>query len=132
MRWTRAPVLPSAAVGVVADVVDQVLEVPVAPSFTRIGPVVRSRLDHWGRDVDLAGRVAVVTGATSGLGLATTRAFLAAGRDRGDRGARRGEGGRGSRPISSVAAPGRVGVVVADVGDLDAVRSAAAALVRPP
>src|SRR4051794_16191762 len=71
--------LPSAAVGVVADVVDQVLEVPVAPSFTRIGPIVRSRLEHWSHDFDLAGRVAVVTGATSGIGLATTRAFLTAG-----------------------------------------------------
>ncbi len=30
-----------------ADVTDTLLEPAVVPSFSRIGPVVRSRLDHW-------------------------------------------------------------------------------------
>jgi NAD(P)-dependent dehydrogenase (short-subunit alcohol dehydrogenase family) len=127
MRRTRACALPSAVVGVVANVVDQVLEVPVAPSFTRIGPIVRSRLDHWSNDFDLTGRVAVVTGATSGLGLAATRAFLAAGATVEMVARDAAKADRLAAELRS-GAPGRVGVVVADVGDLDAVRAAGADL----
>lgn len=55
-----------------AGLVDQVLELPVFPSFSRIGSVVRSRVDHWTKldDYDLEGKVMVLTGATSGIGLA--------------------------------------------------------------
>ena len=55
-----------------ADAIDAMLEASIAPSFTRLGLEARRRLFHW-RDVssyDLAGRVIVVTGATSGLGRA--------------------------------------------------------------
>ena len=54
-------------------VLDAALELPVAPSFTRIGYSARRALFHW-RDLDsyeLGGRVVAVTGATSGLGRAT-------------------------------------------------------------
>ena len=53
--------------------VDAALEAPVLTSFTRIGPAVRSRLEGWTPldSYDLTGRTVVVTGATSGLGLAT-------------------------------------------------------------
>lgn len=52
-------------------VVDALMEATVVPSFTRLGPAVRSRLDHWTPRSELpslAGRVVLVTGATSGLG----------------------------------------------------------------
>lgn len=58
--------------GMLARVVDRVLEATVVATNTKIGPAVRRRLAHWTpppRDA-LAGRTAVVTGATSGIGRA--------------------------------------------------------------
>ena len=54
------------------DIVDALLEVPIVPSFTKVGYDVRRRLDDWRPldSYDLTGRVMVVTGATSGLGRA--------------------------------------------------------------
>ena len=77
----------------------------------------------------MTGRVAVVTGATSGLGLATARAFLDAGATV-EIVARNAAKAHDLAGELAVAAPGRVGVVAADVGDLDAVRSAAATLLE--
>jgi dehydrogenase/reductase SDR family member 12 len=57
-------------------IADRLLEATVVGSFSRIGIAVRSRLlPEFTRDGRLpsAGRVAVVTGATSGLGRATAR-----------------------------------------------------------
>jgi len=110
-----------------ADVVDRALELTVVPSFSRIGPSVRGRLEHWGHAEDLTGRVFVVTGATSGIGLAAVRALLAGG-------ATVDLVARNAAKVGALAAdldadaPGRVGTVVADTGDLDAVRAAAATL----
>ncbi len=59
------------------DIVDALVEAPVVTSFTRIGYVVRSRLDGWRplQGYDLSGRVIVLTGATSGLGKAAAMQF---------------------------------------------------------
>jgi len=64
--------------------VDTFMDRTVAPGYTRIGPAVRSRLPGWPADPPrraLAGRVAAVTGATSGLGLATAQGLARLGAD---------------------------------------------------
>ncbi|MEO0495446.1 MAG: SDR family NAD(P)-dependent oxidoreductase [Actinomycetota bacterium] len=55
-----------------ASLIDRLLEAPIAPSFTRVGSVVRARTENWTDldDYDLSGRTILLTGATSGLGLA--------------------------------------------------------------
>ena len=66
----------------IATFVDAALDRTVAPGYTRIGPAVRRRLPTWPADPDpgaLVGKVALVTGATSGLGTATAEAFAALG-----------------------------------------------------
>lgn len=55
---------------IVACVVDDVLEFTVVGSFTRLGYFARSRLESWRDPVDVKNRHVVVTGATSGIGLA--------------------------------------------------------------
>jgi NAD(P)-dependent dehydrogenase (short-subunit alcohol dehydrogenase family) len=106
--------------------VDAVLEVSVVGSFSRIGFLVRSRLERWPADDGgrpLAGRRAIVTGATSGIGLAAATRLAALGASvqvvgRDER-----------RAIDAVALLRRAGGAVAeagyhllDVADLDAVR----------
>ncbi len=54
--------------------VDTLLDRTIAPGYTKIGPAIRRRLPTWPADPPtdaLVGRTAAVTGATSGLGLAT-------------------------------------------------------------
>jgi len=53
-----------------SGLVDAALEATVAGSFSRAGYATRSRLEHWEAPGGLAGRVAVVTGASSGIGRA--------------------------------------------------------------
>jgi dehydrogenase/reductase SDR family protein 12 len=53
-----------------ARVLDALLEASVVGSFSAIGPALRRRAAHWDEPRAAAGRVIVVTGATSGLGLA--------------------------------------------------------------
>ncbi|TIC84892.1 SDR family NAD(P)-dependent oxidoreductase [Nocardioides sp. GY 10113] len=58
---------------------DTALDRSVALGFSRIGPAVRRRLSAWPADPPagaLAGQHAAVTGATSGLGLATALGLL--------------------------------------------------------
>ena len=110
------------------DIIDSAIEIPVVPSFTKIGYAVRSRLDDWNSldDYDLHGRTYVVTGSTSGLGRFTAEQLAS-------RGAHVVVNGRGHDKTKQVAdeimgATGttEVSVVTADMGELDQVRAMAA------
>ncbi len=106
-------------------VVDTLLDTTVAPGYTQVGLSLRRALPGWPADPEpgaLRGRRAVVTGASSGLGIATAQGLAALGaavhlvvRDtaKGDRAARR----------VAAAVPGaHLSVDRCDLGDLDDVR----------
>ncbi|GAA1795683.1 hypothetical protein GCM10009795_046450 [Nocardioides hankookensis] len=65
-----------------ASVVDTLMDRTVAPGYTRLGPAVRRHLSTWPADPPpdaLAGKRALVTGASSGLGIATAEGLAALG-----------------------------------------------------
>jgi NAD(P)-dependent dehydrogenase (short-subunit alcohol dehydrogenase family) len=60
-------------------IIDAALEATVVGGFSSIGYAVRSRLNDWDRDFDLTGKRILLTGGTSGIGLAAARDMTAAG-----------------------------------------------------
>jgi len=116
----------------VADCVDAALEWSIVGSFTRVGSTLRRRLDHWAPldERSLVGRVVVMTGATSGLGLEATRAFARMGAtvEIIARNARKAEAT--CAEIRQETGNPKVGFVIADTGDLAALRRAASELVQ--
>lgn len=63
-----------------AGVADAVMEAAVAPSFSRLGYDVRSKLEGWTPvTADMHGKVVVITGASSGLGRAAALRLAALG-----------------------------------------------------
>ena len=113
--------LPSPRARTIADAL---LEVPIVTSFTKLGYVARKRLAGWASldHYQLAGRVIVLTGATSGLGLAAARQLATCGATLVlvGRSAERNE----KIVAELVAATGNTGItqVPADMGDLAEVR----------
>ncbi len=109
-------------------VADAIIEAPIVTSFTKLGYAARRHIARWSRldDYDLAGRVIVLTGATSGIGLAAARQFarcgatlVVVGRDsaRNDRVVAELIDTSGNRSISQVPA---------DMSDFEQVRQLAA------
>jgi len=66
---------PSAARRVLAAAVDAAADATVLPGFSRLGIALRRRLEDWRDPPSMKGQVAVVTGATSGIGLAAAVAM---------------------------------------------------------
>ncbi len=116
----------------VADRVDAALEFSVFGSFTRVGSALRRRLDHWAPldERSLAGRVIVMSGATSGLGLEAARAFARMGAtvEIVARNAAKVEAT--CAQIRQESGNPKIGFVVADTGDLAALRRAASDLLQ--
>ena len=112
-----------------ASVLDSVLDAAVVPGFSRIGYVARSRGWRAPRTCDMSGKTVVITGPTSGLGLATVEELLPTG-------ARLVLVGRSADKLRELRAllvaqrPDAVVVeVVADMGDLEQVSAAAERIV---
>ena len=114
----------------VDDLVDSALEALIAPSFTKVGYEVRRRLDEWTPidGYDLRGRTYVVTGATSGLGLAASEVLARAGAEVLVVGRSAEKTERVVDELRDRTGSTDVQPVVADMGDLDQVRAAAAAI----
>ena len=108
--------------------VDSAIEWPVVTSFTRIGCAIRRRVAGWRllESYDLSGRVALVTGATSGIGFAAAEALanmgahvIVLGRDRGRTDAAR-------RELAKRSGNQHISTVLASMDDAADVRRAAA------
>jgi len=109
------------------NLVDEALDATVAAGYSRIGYEIRSRSEQWEAlsSSALEGRVVVITGATSGLGLATARrvrslgaTLVLVGRDR-----ERTEKVRRDL-VDEITSAATVDVVVADMAELTQVRDA--------
>lgn len=116
----------------IADRVDAALEWSVAGSFTRVGSALRRRLDHWAPldERSLAGRVVVITGATSGLGLEAAWAFARMGATVEIIARNAAKAEATCVGIRQATGNPKLGFVVADTGHLAALRRAALDLVE--
>ncbi|MEZ4328250.1 MAG: SDR family NAD(P)-dependent oxidoreductase [Polyangiales bacterium] len=112
--------------------VDAALELSIGGSFTRVGSALRRRLDRWDAldGVDLHGKVFVMTGATSGLGLEAARRFAKMGATLVLIARNADKAEVTCRELRHLACHDHVTFEVADMGDLDALRSAAPAILR--
>ena len=113
-------------------VVDGALEATVAGSFTTVGYRVRKRAGAWEElPADaLAGRTVLITGATSGLGLATAVAVARLGARTLIWGRDAARTQRAAEHVGEQSGSERIETVVADLADLGAVRAAAEDLHR--
>jgi NAD(P)-dependent dehydrogenase (short-subunit alcohol dehydrogenase family) len=113
--------------GLFERLIDRTLDASVVGGYSRIGYALRSRFWKPIPAGALNGRTVVVTGPTSGLGLATAKGVRSLGADLVLVG-RSVERLEALREELSRHAGGDLRVVVADMGDLDAVESAAKSL----
>ena len=107
-----------------ASLVDSALEGTIIASFSRIGFAVRNRLyDLSPVAADLTGRVAIVTGGTSGIGRATVDGLMATGakvyltsrsQERADEAA---------KELNDSGSPGTAVGRSLDTGDFDSIRA---------
>lgn len=114
-----------------SSLVDTALDRSVVLGFSTVGPAVRRRLPGWPADPSpgaLTGRVAAVTGATSGLGFATARGLLALGAEVRLLVRDVAKGDRVRDELLAEVPGGSVAVDRCDLADLDDVRRCATEL----
>jgi NAD(P)-dependent dehydrogenase (short-subunit alcohol dehydrogenase family) len=106
--------------------ISSALDAAVIPGFSRVGFEIRSRLQHWDdvEEMRLQGRVIVVTGPTSGLGLATVQALAKTGAQLVLVARNRDKCELVVQQLHEVNPSCLVDVVVAEMGDLDSVAAA--------
>lgn len=111
-----------------ARALDTALEVPIATSFTRLGYALRRRSQGWQSldTYDLTGRTMLVTGATSGLGLAAARQLASCGATVLLLGRDAAKTARVRDDVRRDTGNERVAALTADMADLDQVRAVAA------
>jgi len=124
-RTLGGPPAPSdrpQAGSVVAAAVDEVLEATVVGSFSSVGPALRSRTAGWTPPPRMDGKRVLVTGATSGLGLATAKGVAALGAAvvLTARGPDRAE--RAVAQVRETVPGAEVSYLLADMGEFDQVR----------
>jgi dehydrogenase/reductase SDR family member 12 len=114
-----------------AGVVDSLIEVPIAPSFTKVGYQLRSRLEHWTQlaSYDLSGRTIVVTGATSGIGRQAAEEFARLGANVVISGRDPAKATRVRNEIAVRTGSSDLTVVCADMAELDQVQAMADQLI---
>lgn len=105
--------------------IDDALDAMIAPGFSRIGYLARSSRFTPLADYSLVGRTVVITGPTSGLGSAAARQMRSMGADLVLVGRSAERLDRTADRLSALPGAGSLSRVVADMGDLDAVRGAA-------
>lgn len=113
-----------------AGFIDAAIEFPIVSSYTTMGPAIRRRLDDWTpiESYDATGRVIVLTGATSGLGLAAAHQFAALGATLVVVGRNETKTIGVRDEIEKATGNPNVSIALADMGDLVAVRSLAETL----
>lgn len=105
-------------------IVDAVIEAPIVTSFTRLGFEARRRLANWTQldDYNLAGKIIVITGATSGLGAAAAEQFARCGSTLVVVGRSQERNERAVAELTATTGNPLISQVAADMGDLDQVR----------
>jgi NAD(P)-dependent dehydrogenase (short-subunit alcohol dehydrogenase family) len=116
---------------ILADVVDVALDRTIAPGYLRTGLALRKRLPGWPADPSpgsMAGKVALVTGASSGLGVATAEGLARLGAEVQlvVRDVAKGE--RVAAELAAMLPGARLHVRRCDLADLDDVRRFASEL----
>jgi NAD(P)-dependent dehydrogenase (short-subunit alcohol dehydrogenase family) len=112
-------------------IIDTALEATIVPSFTRIGPSIRRRIDEWEPiTTDLTGRTVLVTGGSSGLGRETASRLIDLGATvlLTSRSVERAE--RVAAELNDAGGPGQAVGHSLDTADFDSIRALVAEIER--